>query len=123
MTPSKIDLTTLNVCSDVVKKALQTSVQNFEAQALEAGKRGEYQTAELYKQWAFATELASHAASNALFALFCDAQERGDFAVPPLRLVERTEFPAFTRSDEERRLDGLQIEVASAQEEPAPEPA
>ena len=123
MTTPKTDLTTLNICSEVVRKALQTSVLNHEANALEAGKRGEYHSAELYKQWAFATELAAHAASNALYALFIESQERGDFAVPPLRLVERMEFPAFTRTDEERRLDGLQVDVASAQEEPAPEPA
>ena len=112
MTTLKTDLTTLNICSEVVKKALQTSVQNFEAQALEAGKRGEYNSAELYKQWAFATELAIHAASNALFALFCDAQERGDFSVPPLRLVERTDYNL--------RLDELQREVAASQPEPEP---
>lgn len=121
MTTIKTDLTTLNICSEVVRKALQTSVLNHEAKALEAGKRGEYHSAELYKQWAFATELASHAASNALFALFCDAQERGDFDLPPhLRLVERTVFPTVSRTDEERHLDDLQTEVAAAQPEPEP---
>ena len=121
MTTLKTDLTTLNTCSEVVRKALQTSVLNHEANALEAGKRGEYHSAELYKQWAFATELASHAASNALYALFIESQERGDFELPPhLRLVERTVFEMPERSDEDRRLDDLQTDVASAQPEPEP---
>ena len=121
MTTPKTDLTTLNICSEVVRKALQTSVLNHEANALEAGKRGEYHSAELYKQWAFATELASHAASNALYALFIESQERGDFELPPhLRLVERTVFEMPERSDEDRRLDDLQTDVASAQPEPEP---
>jgi hypothetical protein len=124
MTPAKTDLTTLNICSEVVRKALQTSVLNHEANALDAGKRGEYHSAELYKQWAFATELASHAASNALYALFIESQERGDFELPPhLRLLERTVFPTVSRTEEDCRLDDLQMEVASAQEEPSPEPA
>ena len=121
MTTLKTDLTTLNTCSEVVRKALQTSVLNHEANALDAGKRGEYHSAELYKQWAFATELASHAASNALYALFIESQERGDFELPPhLRLVERTVFEMPERSDEDRRLDDLQTDVASAQPEPEP---
>ena len=121
MTTPKTDLTTLNICSEVVRKALQTSVLNHEANALDAGKRGEYHSAELYKQWAFATELASHAASNALYALFIESQERGDFELPPhLRLVERTVFEMPERSDEDRRLDDLQTDVASAQPEPEP---
>ncbi len=117
-----VDLTTLNLCSELAKKALQTSVQNFEQQALDAGKRGEYHSAELYKQWAWAQDLAVHAVSNALFALFCEASERGDFEVPALRLVERTEFPSLNRSEEDRRPDELQTEVASAQPEPEPAP-
>ena len=121
MTTPKTDLTTLNICSEVVRKALQTSVLNHEANALDAGKRGEYHSAELYKQWAFATELAAHAASNALYALFIESQERGDFELPPhLRLVERTVFEMPERSDEDRRLDDLQTDVASAQPEPEP---
>lgn len=121
MTTLKTDLTTLNTCSEVVRKALQTSVLNHEANALDAGKRGEYHSAELYKQWAFATELAAHAASNALYALFIESQERGDFELPPhLRLVERTVFEMPERSDEDRRLDDLQTDVASAQPEPEP---
>ena len=121
MTTPKTDLTTLNICSEVVRKALQTSVLNHEANALDAGKRGEYHSAELYKQWAFATELASHAASNALYALFIESQERGDFELPPhLRLVERTVFEMPERSDENGRLDDLQTDVASAQPEPEP---
>ena len=121
MTTPKTDLSTLNLCTEVVKKALQTSVQNFEAQAFEAGRKGEYHSAETYRQWAFAQDLAVHTVSNALFALFLDCQERGDYAIPPLRLVERTEFPTVPRSAEEARLDDLQVEVASAQ--PKPEPA
>ena len=121
MTTLKTDLTTLNTCSEVVRKALQTSVLNHEANALDAGKRGEYHSAELYKQWAFATELAAHAASNALYALFIESQERGDFELPPhLRLVERTVFEMPERADEDRRLDDLQTDVASAQPEPEP---
>ena len=121
MTTLKTDLTTLNTCSEVVRKALQTSVLNHEANALDAGKRGEYHSAELYKQWAFATELAAHAASNALYALFIESQERGDFELPPhLRLVERTVFEMPERSDENCRLDDLQTDVASAQPEPEP---
>lgn len=113
-----VDLTTLNLCSELAKKALKTSVQNFEQQALDAGKRGEYHSAELYKQWAWAQDLAVHTVSNALFALFCEASERGDFEVPALRLVERTEFP---RTEEDRRLDDLQVELNSAQ--PSLDPA
>lgn len=116
-----VDLTTLNLCSELAKKALQTSVQNFEQQALDAGKRGEYHSAELYKQWAWAQDLAVHTVSNALFALFCEASERGDFEVKPeLRLVEKTEFPSLTRSEEAQRLDDLQVELNSAQPEPEP---
>ena len=121
MTTPKTDLTTLNICSEVVRKALQTSVLNHEANALDAAKRGEYHSAELYKQWAFATELAAHAASNALYALFIESQERGDFELPPhLRLVERTVFEMPERSDEDRLLDDLQTDVTSAQPEPEP---
>ncbi len=115
-----LDLTTLNLCSEVAKKALKTSVQNFEQQALDAGKRGEYHSAELYKQWAWAQDLAVHTVSNALYAIFCEAFERDDFDAPPLRLVERTVFPSLRRSEEEQHLDELQTELASAQPEPEP---
>jgi hypothetical protein len=115
------DLSTLNAASAVVKKALQDAVCSYEQQSLDAARRGEYLSAQTYKQWAFATDLAIHTASMAMSALFLEALETP--TEPHLRLVSRTDFPATDRSEADRHLDGLQVEVASAQPEPEPEPA
>lgn len=116
---SSTDLLTINKATAVVKTALQGAVCSYEQQAIDAARRGDYLSAQTYKQWAFATELALHTAEGALTGLFIDVM--GARTEPPLKLVSRTEFPAVSRSEEDYRLDSLQQEVASAQ--PAPEPA
>lgn len=113
------DLSTLNTATAVVKKALQDAVCSYEQQSIDAARRGDYLSAQIYKQWAFATDLAIHTTQSALSGLFLEALESR--AEPSLTLVSRTEFPPLSRSEEDRRLDSPQRALASAQ--PSPEPA
>ena len=73
MTPplsSSLDLATINAAQVVAKKALQEAVCTWEQEAREAAQRGEYASAQTYKNWAFATDLAIHRVSGAIGALF-----------------------------------------------------
>lgn len=105
------DLSTLNVASAVVKKALQDAVCSYEQQALDAARRGEYMSAQTYKQWAFATDLAIHTASAAISALFLEALE----TMPLVDDLREVHLPAVTRSSEDSYLDDLTVEIASRQ--------
>lgn len=79
---------------------------------MDAASRGEYRSAQQYKDWAFAADLAVSTASSALAALFLESLDT-------LNVVEDTrtvQLPDLRRP-EERCLDALQVEVASYQPE------
>ena len=111
--PQQLDLGTLSATQKVVSKALQNKVCEWEQAATDAAARGEYRSAQQYKDWAFAVDLAIHAASGAISALFAET-------LNTMRIVEDTrtvQLPDLGRSDEDRYLDALQVEVASHQPE------
>jgi hypothetical protein len=79
---------------------------------MDAASRGEYRSAQQYKEWAFAADLAVSTASSALAALFLETLDT-------LNVVEDTrtvQLPDLRRP-EDRCLDALQVEVASHQPE------
>jgi hypothetical protein len=120
MTPStrcleQLDLGTLNATQSVVTKALQSKVCECEQAATDAASRGEYRSAQQYKEWAFAVDLAIYAASSAFSSLFLETLDR-------LCTVEDTrtvQLPNLGRSVEDQYIDTLATEVASHQ--PCPE--
>jgi hypothetical protein len=82
MTPSlstsqrhQLDLPTLNATREIVLKELQNQVATWEQNSADAAKRGEYQSAQQYKDWAFAADLCVHTASMAIGALVIDTLE------------------------------------------------
>ena len=79
------NLTCLNTASIVVRQALRESVFDYEERSLEAARRGDFLSAQTYKQWAFATDLAVHKAASAISALFIDALESS--SEEPIRAV------------------------------------
>ena len=113
--PRQLDLGTLNASQSVVTKALQSNVCEWEQAATDAASRGEYRSAQQYKEWAFAADLAVHTASMALGALFFETLD----AIPIVEDTRTVHLPDFGRTSQERYLDALATEVASNQ--PCPE--
>ena len=117
MTPpfsSSLDLSTLNAAQAVARKALQDAVCNWEQEAMQAAQRGEYASAQTYKNWAFAADLAIHYVSGAIGALFLETLE----AMPLVQDTRTVNLPDLGRSEHDQHLDALTVEVASEQPEP-----
>ena len=117
MTPSvprarQLDLGTLNATQTVVTKALQSKVCEWEQAAMDAASRGEYRSAQQYKDWAFAADLAVSTASSALAALFLETLDTLN-VVEDIRTVQLPDL----RRPEDRCLGALQVGVASHQPE------
>ena len=108
--PRQLDLGTLNATQSVVSKALQSKVCEWEQAASDAAARGEYRSAQQYKEWAFAADLAFHTASMALGALFLETLD----AIPIVEDTRTVQLPDLRRP-EDRCMDALQVEVASHQ--------
>lgn len=111
--PEQLDLATLTATRTVVTKALQGKVCEWEQASTDAAAQGDYRSAQQYKEWAFAVDLAFHSVSMAFSTLVLETLDS-------LRIVEDTrtvQLPNLARSDEDRYLDALQVEVASQQPE------
>lgn len=111
--PEQLDLATLTATRTVVTKALQSKVCEWEQAATDAVSQGDYRSAQQYKEWAFAVDLAVHTVGLAFSALVLETLDS-------LRIVEDTrtvQLPDLGRSDRDRYLDALQVEVASHQPE------
>lgn len=121
MTPSlsaphpALDLRTVGEVQSVVTRELRSQVCTWEQQATDAALQGDYRSAQQYRDWAFAAELLTHKAATACTALFLETCE----AFPVVQDTHTVALPNLTRSDDDRYLDDLMLEVASAQ--PAPE--
>jgi len=117
MTPplsSSLDLATLNAAQAVARKALQDAVCNWEQEAMQAAQRGEYASAQTYKNWAFAADLTIHYVNGAIGALFLETLE----AIPLVQDTRTVKLPDLGRSDHDRHLEALTVEVAPEQTEP-----
>jgi len=112
--PQQLDLATLNVAREVVAKALQNQVCTWEQDADDAAAQGDYRSAQQFKDWAFAGDIAVHTASMAVGALILDTLDALS-VVEDARIVQ---LPEVQRSAHDRFLDALTTEVASQQ--PAP---
>ena len=110
-----LDLSTINSVCDVVVRELRNQVCTWEQQSLDAACQGDYRGAQQLKDWAFACDLAVSKVFTATGALFQDALT----ALPIVSDTRTVELPNLNRSDTDRHLDDLAIEVASAQ--PCPE--
>ena len=113
--PVQLDLGTINQVQSVVVSALRNQVCEWEQKAIDCSNFGDYRTAQQYKEWAFACDLAATKASTACSALFHDALT----ALPIVQDTRKVELPNLTRSDADRLLDDFVIEVVSSQ--PSPE--
>ena len=114
MTPplsSSLDLATLNAAQAVATRALKDAVCAWEQEATDAALRGEYRSAQQYKDWAFAADLAVHRVSGAIGALFLKTLE----AMPLVQDTRTVKLPDLGRC-----LDALAVEVANEQPEQAP---
>ena len=109
--PLQLDLGTLNATQSVVTKALQSKVCEWEQAATDAAARGEYRSAQQYKEWAFAVDLAINTASVAISALCFEALN----AIPIVEDTRTVQLPNLGRSNEDRYLDAFATEVASHQ--------
>ena len=87
--PAQLDLATLNATQSVVTKALESKVC----------------------EWEFAADLAVHAASMAIGALFLETLDT--FAI--VEDIRTIQLPDLGTTDKDRALDALQVEVASHQ--------
>ena len=120
MTPStrcleQLDLGTLNITQAIVTKALQSKVCEWEQAATDAASRGDYRSAQQYKEWAFAVDLAIYAASTAFSALFLEALD----SLCVVQDTRTVQLPNLGRSVKDHCIDTLVTEVASHQ--PCPE--
>lgn len=109
--PAQLDLATLNATQSVVTKALQSKVCEWEQASTDAASSGDYRSAQQYKEWAFAADLAVHAASMAIGALFLETLDT--FAI--VEDIRTIQLPDLGTTDKDRALDALQVEVASHQ--------
>jgi hypothetical protein len=113
--PSSLDLATLNAAQKVATQALQSLVCKWEQEALNAAHRGEYRSAQQYKDWGFAADIAVHSVSGAVGALFLKTLE----AMPLVQDTRTVKLPELNRTEKDRHLDALAVEVASEQPEPS----
>jgi hypothetical protein len=115
--PVRLDLGTINEVQSVVLRELRNQVCEWEQKALDASKSGDYRAAQQYTEWSFAADFLVYRVSTACTALFLDTCD----SLPVVADTRTVALPNLTRSDNDRYLDSLSIEVASAQ--PNPDPA
>jgi hypothetical protein len=91
MTPplSQLDLATLNAAQAVATRSLKDLVCTWEQEAADAAKRGEYRSAQQYKDWAFAADLAVHRVGGVIGALFLETLE----AIPLVQDTRTVKLP------------------------------
>jgi hypothetical protein len=109
--PVHLDLGTINEVQAVVLRELRNQVCTWEQKAVDASKYGDFRSAQQYSEWAFAADILVSAASRACTALFLDTCE----SLPVVADTRTVELPDLNRSSEDRFLDTLSVEVASAQ--------
>jgi hypothetical protein len=116
MTPTTpLDLATLNAAQTVAVKALQNQGCTWEQQSVDCAGNGDFRSAQQYKDWAFAADLAVHYVSGAIGALFLETLE----SLPLVQDTRTVKLPDLTRTEKDCYLDSLSVEVASQQPEPA----
>jgi hypothetical protein len=114
--PVRLDLATLNASHEVVKKAIQDQVVTWEQNSHDAAARGDFRSAQQYQDWVFAADLCVHNVFAAVSALILETLE----TFPIIQDTRTVALPNLTRSDNDRYLDSLSIEVASAQPDTDP---
>ncbi len=114
--PVHLDLATINVVQEVVTRELRSQVCDWEQKAIDASNFGDYRSAQQYKEWAFAVEVALSKVSTACTALFLDTCQ----SFPLVEDTRVVQLPRVRRSAADRRLDALNMEVVSSQPEPEP---
>lgn len=113
--PTQLDLATINAVQTVVVDSIRNKVCQWEQNALDAAKAGDFRSAQLYKDWAVAADLVAGTASSVCTAVFLDALESHPL-IPDQRKVE---LPRINRSSRDLALDVMALEVASEQPEPS----
>jgi len=98
MTPplsSSFDLATLNAAQAVATRALKDAVCTWEQEAADAAQRGEYRSAQQYKDWAFAADLAVHRVSGAIGVLFVEMLE----VIPLIHGARKVSLPVLQTTE------------------------
>ena len=78
----------------------------WEQEAADAAHRGEYRSAQQYKDWAFAAALAVHRVGGAIGALFLKTLE----AIPLVQDTRNVKLPDLSGSNNNPVLDPLSWE-------------
>ncbi len=71
-TESPLQLASLSTVRDAITEALQNQVISWEQEATNAADRGEYRSAQQFKDWAFAADLCLHISAMTVGALILD---------------------------------------------------
>lgn len=99
VTVSFHSLQSLNDLQELAVKAARDAVCDFEQNASDAADQGNYQLAQMYKQWAFGAQVASFRVSESFTAAFTAAFEEWEASAGPV-LTDHTEveLPNLDRS-------------------------
>jgi len=109
-----LDLRTLNEVQSVVVREIRHQVCQWEQDSLDAAAAGDFRSAQMLKDWAFAADLLAHKVGGSCTALFLDTCNTF-----PLVEDQRTvKLPELNRTAQDLRLDALALEVVS--EMPSP---
>lgn len=109
----QLDLASLNAVQAVAVGALQNLVCEWEQSALDAAASGDYRSAQQYREWAFACDLARFKVISSVGALFMETLD----TIQVVEDCREVQLPDIGRTDKDRYLDSLQVEVASHQPE------
>lgn len=109
-----LDLRTINSVQEATVSALQDLVCEWEQSAHDAAAQGDYRSAQQFRDWAFAGDLARSKVVFALGELFIANLQ----SLPLVEDCREVSLPDLKRSAKDRALDALSIEVVSEMPEP-----
>ncbi len=108
-----LDLETITATQAHIVSALQDQVCQWEQNASDASSQDDNRTANLYRQWSFALDIALSVITRECLNLV--VENARVFQISETRKVE---LPDLTRSVKDLAIDAMAIEVAS--EQPCP---
>ena len=109
-----LDLRTINSAQEAVVSALHDLVCEWEQASHDASASGDYRSAQQFRDWAFAGDLARFKVVAVLGELFIANLQQ----LPLVEDCRQVSLPDRKRSATDLVLDALSIEVASEMPEP-----
>jgi hypothetical protein len=105
----QLDLATLNSAQQIAVSALQDLVCEWEQASHDASASGDFRSAQQFRDWAFAGDLARFKVVSVLADLFIANLQQ----LPLVQDCREVSLPDLKRSAKDLVLDALSIEVAS----------